>query len=206
MNSHIGRQAIYNKNLEIIGYELLYRNSNNNFYPASVDEDIATYDLINIAALQSPLSNKVDNQYAFINFTENCILGNAYEKFNSNDIKNHIVIELLETINITPNIIEKIKDIKSKGFTLALDDFIYSEEYNNILPYIDIIKIDIFQKSKISYIDLKNKILSINRNIKFLAEKIETKDDFDLFLSLNFDYFQGYFFSKPEVIELNWSE
>lgn len=206
MNSHIGRQAIYNKNLEIIGYELLYRNSNNNFYPASVDEDIATYDLINIAALQSPLSNKVDNQYAFINFTENCILGNAYEKFNSNDIKKHIVIELLETINITPNIIEKIKDIKSKGFTLALDDFIYSEEYNNILPYIDIIKIDIFQKSKISYIDLKNKILSINRNIKFLAEKIETKDDFDLFLSLNFDYFQGYFFSKPEVIELNWSE
>lgn len=206
MNSHIGRQAIYNKNLEIIGYELLYRNSNNNFYPASVDEDIATYDLIHIAALQSPLSNKVDNRYAFINFTENCILGNAYEKFNSNDIKNHIVIELLETINITPNIIEKIKDIKSKGFTLALDDFIYSEEYFNIIPYIDIIKIDIFQKSKISYIDLKNKILSINKNIKFLAEKIETKEDFDLFLSLNFDYFQGYFFSKPEVINLNWSE
>lgn len=202
MSDYLARQAIYNKSKNLIGYELLYRDGNTNAYPASVDHDFATYDLINSTILNSPLSNTTKGKVAFINFTENCILGKLYEKLDNAEIKNFIIIELLEDIKFKKDLIKHLKKMKTMGFTLALDDFIYDKSYDKVLKYIDIIKLDVTQKQTYSFKDIKKVAVKENPEVKFLAEKIESKEDYLFFKNLNFDYFQGYYFGKPEVIKI----
>lgn len=202
MSNYLARQAIYNKSNNVIGYELLYRNSNDNFYPEAVDTDFATYDLINSTILTSPLSDQTDDKIAFINFTENCILGKLYEKLQTDDIRNFVIIELLETIKFNKALIEHIKKMKKLGFTLALDDFIYDESFDKIFKYIDVIKLDITQKQVYSFKHIKKAALKGNPDVKFLAEKIENQEEYSFFKKLNFDYYQGYFFGKPELIQI----
>lgn len=206
MSNYLARHAIYNKKNKLIGYELLYRNGNTNSYPASVDNDFATYDLVNSTILNSPLSNTTDGKVAFINFTENCILGKLYEKLNNDDVRNFIIIELLETIKYKKDLIAHLKKMKKMGFTLALDDFIYDPSYDKILKYIDVIKLDVKLKQKYCFKIIKQAAIKENPNVKFLAEKIESEEEYSYFKGLNFDYFQGFYFGKPELIKITDSK
>ena len=203
MSNYLARQAIYNKNNAVIGYELLYRDSEINSYPQSVDVDFATYDLINSSILTAPLGETTDNKIAFINFTENCILGKLYEKLQTEDIKSLVIIELLETIEFNDNLIQHVKKMKEMGLTLALDDFIYNKSFNKIFKYIDIIKLDITQKQTFSFKEIKDAAIKENSDVKFLAEKIENQKELTFFKNLNFDYYQGYFLGKPEIIQIS---
>ena len=94
--------------------------------------------------------------------------------------------------------ISSCKKLREQGYTLSLDDFVYSEKSALFLDFATIVKID-FLNRDIDSIKNDVKILSKNKNIKLLAEKVETREIFELAQSMGFVYFQGYFFSKPEI-------
>lgn len=192
----VGRQPIYNKQLKIYGYELLFRSDGcpaNAFQ--SVGADGATSRTILNTYLEIGLEKLVGNRLAFINLTEQFLLND-----NSLPISpDQIVLEILEDIVITDEIIEATKRLKSQGFIIALDDYIYNPDHKPLMPYIDIIKIDIMQLSEKELIEHVRVLKSFD--IKLLAEKIETMDEFFLCHRLGFEYFQGYFLSKPRVIK-----
>ena len=96
--------------------------------------------------------------------------------------------------------------MKKMGFTLALDDFIYDPSYDKILKYIDVIKLDVKQKQKYCFKVIKQAATKENPEIKFLAEKIESEEEYSYFKGLNFDYFQGFYFGKPELIKITDSK
>lgn len=194
MDIFIARQPILNVNKKIVAYELLYRDSDINSF-SNVDGNIATSNVITNSFENIGLDKLSDDKKVFINFTEKLIIDDVASLYP----KEKLVIEVLETVKINEAVIKSVKELYEQGYTIALDDFMYDESYESILDYIHIIKID-FLKS--SYIEIEDVISKTNRsNIKFLAEKIETYEVFDIAKNLGFTYFQGYFFSKPQIVK-----
>ncbi|AGH47226.1 EAL domain-containing protein [Paraglaciecola psychrophila] len=99
----------------------------------------------------------------------------------------------------TPELVQACKTIKELGYTIALDDNNFDPQWDVLLPYTDIIKVDIVECDQQVLIDNIGKY--VDSNILLVAEKIETMDDFEKYRDMGFDYFQGYFFAKPEIIK-----
>ena len=112
--------------------------------------------------------------------------------------KENLVLEILETVELTNNIVELCKKLRINGYQLALDDFIYCEPLSPAMRTANYIKIDLPMYNRQSLTRVVGQLKSYP--VKLLAEKVETKEDFDLCYALGFDFFQGYFFAKPSVV------
>jgi len=192
----VGRQPIYDKKLKIYGFELLFRTGGDMASAfQQLGADGATSTTIINCYLEMGLEKLVGNHFAFINLTEQFLLDEDSLPISPKQI----VLEILEDIVITDTIIEAAKRLKSQGFILALDDYIYNPEHKPLMPFIDIVKIDIMQLSEQ---ELKEHVEILKGfDVRLLAEKVETMDEFFLCHRLDFDYYQGYFLSKPKVIK-----
>lgn len=193
MDLIFARQPIFDHKNNVYGYELLYREGNNVTY-SSNDGDSATSSVM-VAGFLSMDVNKISGKKrAFINFTENMLLHGVATLFP----KELIVIEILESIEPSDEIISACKVLKSEGYTLALDDFIFRPGYEALIEIADIIKVDFILTSTES--ERKNIVRRFrNGKIKFLAEKVENLDDFQMAVKAGYSLFQGYYFSKPVI-------
>lgn len=112
--------------------------------------------------------------------------------------KTKVVLELLEDIKIDQRLIERVRELSKQGFLIALDDFIYSSDWEPLIDSAQIIKLDLTALSNSQNQEIIQKLK--NRGLKFLAEKVETYEEFEAFKAMGCDYFQGYFLCKPEKI------
>ena len=190
MEVYVARQPIFDRNMDVLGYELLYRRSMNNFYEG-IDDNQSTAEVINNAFLTMHFQELTGGTKAFINFSDDMLKKEIPLLLP----KSAIVVEVLEEVEVSDSLIDACKKLKEKGYTIALDDFVFKESYIPLIELADIIKIEM------SNIDCYIKKPLINKKISFLAEKVETRDDYQLALSMGYDYFQGYFFSKPTIIK-----
>jgi EAL and modified HD-GYP domain-containing signal transduction protein len=110
-----------------------------------------------------------------------------------------IMVEILEDIKPSTEIIRACRLLKSQGYTLALDDFTFDDSFAELLPLIDIVKIDFRQATQAEINALLDDLRPFS--CRLLAEKIETYDEFNRARDTGFDLFQGYFFSRPEVLK-----
>ena len=193
-NKFVARQAIFDHNKNTYAYELLYRDSFENFYSCS-NEEQATSQIIYQQHIFGALDNLCSKKVAFINFDEKSILANLPLLFD----KNSIVIELLAAINITPDIIEAVSVLYKKGYTLALDAYDFSAKWELLFPYISIIKLDRENIPFKQISTLTNSQFVLDSGIKIVVERIETYEQFEILSQIGVDYFQGYFFHKPEI-------
>ena len=190
----VGRQQIYDRDLNIIAYELLFRSNTEN-RAMILDGDLATSQLLINALVEIGLENLVFGRPAFLNFTRNFILGKCEIPFDPDQL----VIEVLETVEPDADVIAALVKFRDAGFTIALDDFIDSDNREQLLSLADIIKIDLkgYDHKRLAEEAKRLKKLPL----KLLAEKVETVEDFNRCKDLGFDYFQGYFLSRPQVVE-----
>ncbi len=110
-----------------------------------------------------------------------------------------IVLELLETLEVTPELVQRCRVLKDKWFVFALDDHQFDVTYADLYEIADIVKIDLFQSPVETLADMIKDFSDYP--VKFLAEKVETREEFLRCLELGFEYFQGYYFAKPSVLE-----
>lgn len=195
MYFYAARQPILNREKKLIGYELLFRDGINNVFP-DIDGDVATTRLIEGSQFNFGLEDLTDNKPAYINFTLKTLL-KGYPTLLG---KNAIVVEILETVQPGKRLLAIVKDLKEKGYTLALDDYIHQPVWRHFYPFIDIIKID-FLTCDIEVVKTLINDLKPFPHIKLLAEKIETHEVYNQAFELGFDYFQGFFFAKPEMVK-----
>ncbi|KLV09134.1 histidine kinase [Photobacterium aquae] len=195
MNSYLARQPILNKNKETIGYELLFRDGPNNCFP-EVEDEHATHRLLADNFLTSSTAEVTAGKRAFVNFPYSSLIKRTPLLFP----KHCFIIEILESCQPSDELLEAIIELNRKGYTLALDDFIPSPEWLRFLPYIHIIKFDIKLTpiAKAGFFIRRQRIL--NRHLQFLAEKVETYEEFITACDNDFDFFQGFFFSRPELV------
>jgi len=190
----LARQAILDINLKTIGYELLFRNSlDNKFNGASPEK--ATSQIVLQNHILGDLSDVCLGKLAFINFDEFTILQNSPLLLSPKSL----VVELLETIEITDELVFHISQLHKKHYIVALDNYDFANKWESIFPYISIIKIDIGKVSFSQIVELKNRLLSVKSNIKIVAKSIETQEQFKTLKAMEIDYYQGCFFHEPEM-------
>jgi c-di-GMP phosphodiesterase len=189
----IGRQPIFDSKLKVAGYELLFRSADVEAYDG-LDGDKATSQVINNALMEIGLDDIIGENPAFINFTKELLINGLAELLPPD----RVVLEILETVEIDDELIEGVKKLVDAGYVIALDDFTFSDEWMPLIKLAKIIKFDVMEHNLES---IKSQLQKFEgRNIKLLAEKVETQDEYNVLKDEGFDYFQGYFFSKPDVI------
>lgn len=192
MDIFIARQGIYNKEEKVVAYELLYRNSLKNNFNNSIEDDEATYKVIdNISSFG--LDILTDNKLAFVNFPEKLIKKNIATLLP----KERVVIEILESVSPSEDVISQLSYLKELGYYIALDDVVDINDIINFIGVIDIVKVDFILSSKESRIRIAQ--ICKKFKIKMLAEKIETLEDLEEAKNLEYDYFQGFYYSKPSI-------
>ncbi len=193
-DAFIGRQPIFDRNIKVYAYELLYRHGLVN-YAVIDDDDAASGTVLINLLLEIGLDNLVGKHKAFCNFTRGFLLQEKDLSFAAD----RLVVEVLETVEAEDDIVTAVQGYAERGHMIALDDFVYREELRPLVELADLIKIDVMDLG-MEKVAEQVRILSAIKPLKFLAEKVETKEEFKQCLALGFDYFQGYFFSKPVVV------
>lgn len=189
----VGRQPIYSADLDVLAYELLFRNDEVN-RAAITDGDRATAKVILNTFMEIGLDQVVGDRRAFINFTRGFIVNNHCAALP----KERIVVEVLEDIKPDREVVEALKSLSNQGYTIALDDFVYRDELKPFIELANIIKVDL---PSVDRSTLKQHVSAMRKfNVQLLAEKVETHEDFEFCRQLGFDYYQGYFFCKPNII------
>ena len=193
MDVFVARQPIFDSNNKTIAYELLFRNSFENKYTGH-DGDKDTLEVINNTFFTLGLNNVIAGKKAFINLNESLLQSDFITALPPE----YVVIEILETVEPTAEVLKRCKELKSKGYSLALDDFVFYPKYKKLLDIADIIKVDF----TITIGEARRQVVELikNKHIIFLAEKIETKKEYLEAISYGYSYFQGYYFSKPEIL------
>ncbi|MBM9514369.1 EAL and HDOD domain-containing protein [Desulfogranum marinum] len=195
MEQYIARQPIFNLHKKVYAYELLYRGAKH-YSLDKVSGNRATTSLLSSAFLTRDIQDISSFKPCFINFTQDLLEKKLPESFS----KESVVVEILEDVEPTPQVVQACQQLHNKGYTLALDDFVYDRKFIPLLQLADIVKID-FRLTPHQTI-LRTLNILARYKVKLLAEKVETLEEFEAAAKLGFVYFQGYFFSKPEQIKI----
>ena len=189
-NYCIALQPICDREMNHIADELLYRSSALTNAVNVSDDMLATARVTNIAFYEFGLERLVGHRKLFVNTPRDWLLNPSLLPPNPKQV----VIEVLEDVEAEPQIIEALKSIRKKGYEVALDDFVFSSDNRALLDLATIVKIDQWQS-----ISSDEVLFYKQKGLRLLAEKVEEIEDFEYLHGLGFDYFQGYFYAKPEM-------
>lgn len=192
----LGRQPIFDRKLEVYGYELLFRHAS---VPDAqvLDADRATSEVIFNTFTVFGLDELVGNRLAFINMTRSFVLNHGSIPLPAD----RVVLEILENTRPEPAVLEGLELMQANGYRIALDDFIYDPSLHPLLEYADLIKVEI---PRLSLSELAEQVRLLRSfDVMLLAEKVETPAVFEACKRVGFDYFQGYFLSRPSTMSNN---
>jgi EAL and modified HD-GYP domain-containing signal transduction protein len=197
-NILMGRQPILDSDQNIVAFELLFRNDENNF--AKITDNLTATATVIVNSLNNiSFSRLIGDKLAFINVNEEIIKRDLLKTLK----KERYVLEILETTKIDSVLLELIDAMKEEGFVFALDDFVFKEDnikrFEPLFSKVSYVKVDVRENPK-ETIASKMKIFKTYR-VDCLAEKVEDMDEFFFYKDLGFTLFQGYFFAKPTIIK-----
>jgi len=190
----LGRQPILDERQNVVAYELLFR-SGQNAMAGVTDDMLATATVIINTISQLGIDAVLDKQNGFINVSYELLMSDMLELLP----RERMVLEILETVEIDDRAIERCRELKAKGFRLALDDFEYTPAYDPLFEVVDIVKFDVML-SDAQTIEKTLGLLERWPRLQMLAEKVEDQAQFQRCKELGFTLFQGYFFAKPAIL------
>ncbi len=193
-NLFIARQPIYNDKMKLIGYELLYR-SGDMEHALFEDGSQASCDTILNTFMHIGIDHVAGSALAFINLPTEFVINESLTPM----FREQTVLEILEDVEPTENVVNGLKLLKSQGYRIALDDFRYQERLKPFLELADFIKLDVIANSED---EIKKQLETLaDYPAKIVAEKVETPELYDLCKKLGFKYYQGFFFCKPQLLK-----
>lgn len=189
----LGRQPILDRDQRIVAYELLFRTGDTP--GVTVTDDMqATASVIHHAFSEMGVQTVLGTQLGYINVSADMLLSDMVELLP----RAQVVLELLETIDITGDVIECCRVLKQRGFTLALDDFVFDDRYRPLLALVDIVKVDLLVHGRDG---LREIVAQLKQwPVQLLAEKVDSAEQAAYCQSLGFELFQGYYFARPAVL------
>jgi c-di-GMP phosphodiesterase len=190
----LARQPIFDRDLNVVAYELLYRNAA--IATANIeDATYATAKLITNTFLEIGFEDISGGKLVFINLPRPFITGEMPIPLDPA----RVVLEVLEDVCADDASIQGVKALVASGYSIALDDFVQTDANRNFIPLANIIKIDVLNVPEAV---LREQVAGFaSCNVKLLAEKVETDEQYLLCKSMGFELFQGYFFCKPKILE-----
>ncbi len=194
MDVLVARQAIFDRDRRVYGYELLFRSqaARNEF--DGTEGGLATQQVLANSLLVIGLDNLVGTKKAFVNFGRGPLLQGWHTSLPAENT----VIEVLETVEPDAEVVEACRKLREQGYQIALDDFVFRPGYEPLLDVADLLKIEIqsLPRPEQSLLIRSSKA----RGLQLLAEKVETYEEFEWAKQAGYDYFQGYFFARPVIV------
>lgn len=190
----VGRQPILNNQGQLFGYELLFRGS-----PTAVRADFvgaaqATSRLLVNAFGNIGLEQVLGDKKAFINISTDLLMSDVIESLPPHKI----VLEILETVEPTADVVERCQQLRARGFQLALDDFEYDPSWEPLLNLAAFVKLDIKALGMARIGEAVRRLRG--RGLRFIAEKVETRAEVEVCRAALINYYQGYYFARPETL------
>jgi EAL and modified HD-GYP domain-containing signal transduction protein len=192
---YIARQAILDVHQELYAYELLYRDSNNNAFPMGVSDGQATGRMFFNSLMFVGLERLAAGHRAFINVSDESLFQELPKLLKPENL----VVEIVERSQNIPELVKTVVALKKKGYRFALDDYDGNVKWQPLIEHVDYIKLEIEQPIIKTTMMIK-KLKRANPDIRIIVERIETQEHFHFVKSAGADYFQGFFFAKPEML------
>ena len=193
MFAYVARQPIFDVDRNVYAYELLFRVGEDNCFP-DVNPDEATSKILTSTHISLGIEEITGDKKAFINFHRDTLMF----RFPTSLDASKVVIEVVETVEVDEALVAACKHIRGLGYPIALDDYDMKGKWEAFIPFTSVVKIDI---TEIAHDKIPALVERFKANrIKLVAEKIETYEEFNKFKEMGFDYFQGYFLAKPEIV------
>jgi len=193
MESFIARQPIFDAQRNVYGYELLFRSGLENVFRHS-DPNQATSKVMVDSFFLFNMNDLTGGKRAFINVPRDILL-KEYMFFLP---KEQVVVELLETVEPDPEVLQACQKLKNAGYLIAMDDFVYAPRYEPLLEFTDFVKVDFLATTEEARESLRQKLSALK--VRLVAEKVETPQMFQQGIETGYSLFQGYFFSKPAIL------
>lgn len=190
----MAQQPILKKSKDIFGYELLFRGKDALNANISDGESATSQVLVNLCIGITKLESQLGKPF-FVNMTTDLMLSDAFFPIDPDTV----YIEILESQQLTPDFFEALKKWRSAGYRFALDDYQFDANYEALLPWISIVKIDVLATPPENFLVQIAELKA--RGLILLAEKVENVEMFELCKKIGFDLFQGYFLQRPELIK-----
>jgi EAL and modified HD-GYP domain-containing signal transduction protein len=189
----LGRQPILDRNQALFAYEMLFRNAPSG--PADIDTDLTATASVIAHAAQLGLEKAMGDALGFINVDADVLMSDIFAFLP----REKVVLEIVDSMPVSLSIIERITELRSHGFRFALSDVAGdAPDVRQLLPLMDFIKLNLRDMPALALARLT--VMFKDAGKKLLAEKVETRAEFEACLALGFDYFQGFYFARPSVI------
>ncbi|WP_151631846.1 EAL and HDOD domain-containing protein [Noviherbaspirillum aerium] len=189
----LARQPILDRNQSLVAYELLFRNAASG--PARVTSDLSATASVIAHTSQLGMEKVVGESLGYINVDAAVLMSDIFQFLP----REKVVLEIVETLKVTPEILDRVGQLVKAGFRFALDDVITDgDDVRQLLPLVEIVKFDLRDMPLSALLKLTAQFKAAGK--KLLAEKVETPEQFKTCLDLGFDYFQGYYFAKPVIL------
>jgi c-di-GMP phosphodiesterase len=190
----VARQPIFDRRLEVVGYELLFR-AGDATTAVVADSEGATANVVLNSFTELGLERVVGARPAWINVSRDFVL----HGFARSVPPELVLLEILEDELIDDELVSAIKALKDQGHRFALDDFHYRPSAEPLLELVDVVKLDLLELGRDNLADEITRLRPYG--VLLLAEKLEAQEDFAYCLNAGCDLFQGYFFCRPELVQ-----
>ncbi|MES2152980.1 MAG: EAL domain-containing protein [Pseudomonadota bacterium] len=189
----LARQPILGRDQHLMGFELLFRSPG--AIEANVTDNAAATAAVISHASQLGMAQVVGERLAFVN-VDAVVLMSDFVRFLPHD---KVILEILETVEATDEIVARVVELKALGFKFALDDVVAdSAQLRALTALVDVIKVDLRGVDPAGLGALTMRLKESHK--KLLAEKVETVEEFKQCMALGFEYFQGYYFARPVIL------
>lgn len=195
MDVYLARQPVYDRQMQVVAYELLYRpGAQSDAGTIDNPEEASSQVMVN-TFMEVGIENITGGIPALINVTRDFLTSGVFPiKF-----RDRLIPELLEGMEVDDHLVQVATQLVNQGYRFALDDFVWSDEWEPLVDIADIIKLDVMALGEQGVRVQLEKLAGVKA--KLLAEKVETHEEFEAYLDMGFDLFQGYFFAKPKLIK-----
>lgn len=187
---HVARQPILDTRQQVFGYELLYRAAATDTAAPALDASISAR-VIGDALLGIGFDTLTDGRRAFINLDGRTLLADASGLLDPDQV----VLEVLESVDVTPDVIAMCESLRDRGYQIALDDFVPGSPAEQLVPFARFVKLDVLALRGDTLTQAARRLLQ--SGVSVVAEKVETAEQFERARAAGCSLFQGYYFCRP---------
>jgi len=193
---YIGRQPMFNDKLDVVAYDLLYRDSEENRAEV-VDNAAATSRVIVDALMEFGLERIVGDHEAVVKAAAGFL---ADERLLALP-PDRVMFELLETPHPDERLLSNVRALTERGYRIALGDFFYTPEWAPLLDLVHLVKLDV---SHMNRFQVDHQLEALRRHcVLVLACKVDSLELLERSREQGFDYFMGHFLAQPSVAKAN---
>ena len=193
----VARQPIFDNQNRLFAYELLYRNSAQNSFPKQISDEVASGRVIFDSVLLHNLEKLANGRPIFINLSTQGLLS----QLPSFTDPNEVVIEITERTDCAPEVQDAVRKLRHRKYKFALDDYDGAEKWDAFLQEVDFIKLEVETPLEKTLQQIES-VRKKHKNKKIIVERVEDYETYHTLKEAGCDYFQGYFFKRPEMLKL----